>query len=381
VLSARPDGRVLESPIVTGEKVDLAIATLGLTKVYGDRVAVADLDLEVRRGEVFGFLGQNGAGKTTTIRMLLGLVRPTRGDVNLFGRPLSSNRLEVLDRVGSLVEGPSFYPFLSAEKNLVLIGAATRGKNGLSGSRLVDRARECLDRVGLLDRKDDLYKGYSRGMKQRLGIALAMLHRPELIVLDEPLNGLDPPAIVRIRALIRDLAGKEGATVFVSSHLLHEVEITCDRVAIIDRGRLLAKGSVADLLRPEHDVIEVEADDLEAAGKLARELPFVKKSWIEDGSHEARTRRVASLAARAERPDSGRDEVTIVPGRAAGERILVIELELGHAAELNAALVRAGRAISSLAHRRRTLEDLFHTRIAEARAPGSDTVAEAARRG
>ncbi len=263
----RHGGRVARVP---GEKADYAIATLGLTKLYGDRPAVADLDLEVRRGEVFGFLGQNGAGKTTTIRMLLGLVRPTRGDVNLFGRPLSTHRLEVLDKVGSLVEGPSFYPFLSAEKNLVLIGAATRGKTGLSGSRLVDRARECLDRVGLLERKDDLYRGYSRGMKQRLGIALAMLHRPELIILDEPLNGLDPPAIVRIRALLRHLAGNEGTTVFVSSHLLHEVEISCDRVAIIERGKLLAQGSVQDLLRPDHDVVEVEADDLDAAGVVAR---------------------------------------------------------------------------------------------------------------
>jgi ABC-2 type transport system ATP-binding protein len=340
-----------------------AIETRGLTKLYGSRPAVHDLALQVGRGEVFGFLGQNGAGKTTTIRLLLGLIRPTLGDVLLFGEPLASARLRVLARVGALVEGPAFYPFLSGEKNLLLIGNATGGTS-------VERVRECLDRVGLLERKDDHYRGYSRGMKQRLGIALAILHKPDLVILDEPLNGLDPPAILRIRKLIRDLAEVERTTVFVSSHLLHEVELSCDRVAIIEKSRLVAQGSVDDLLRPDHDVIEVEADDLDAALAVARGLSFVRSVQVEAmATRDPRTRRAPPQPTTAEGRAPGSDTQSgAPPPHADGARLhLVAEIELGRAADLNQALVSAGRAVRALVPRRRTLEDLFHDFIKDTR--------------
>jgi ABC-2 type transport system ATP-binding protein len=348
-----------------------AIETRGLTKLYGSRPAVHDLALQVGRGEVFGFLGQNGAGKTTTIRLLLGLIRPTLGDVFLFGEPLASARLRVLARVGALVEGPAFYPFLSGEKNLLLIGNAT-------GGTTVERVRECLDRVGLLERKDDHYRGYSRGMKQRLGIALAILHKPDLVILDEPLNGLDPPAILRIRKLIRDLAEVEGATVFVSSHLLHEVELSCDRVAIIEKSRLVAQGSVAELLRPDHDVIEVDADDPDAALAIVRRLSFVRSVEVETiTARDPRTRR--AQPAEGPRPAPGHEtQSSAPPDHAEGARLLVAEIELGRAADLNQALVSGGRAVRALVPRRRTLEDLFHDFIRDTRRAPRPGVAPAA---
>lgn len=219
---------------------ELMVQTDGLTKRYGSgdhrRLAVDSVSMTVRRGEVYGFLGPNGAGKTTTLRMMLGLVRPTAGSVSVLGRP--AGRPEVTARVGALVEGPGFYPFLTGRDNL-LVMARYRGLP----ERVVDAA---LERVDLADRGDDRFKSYSLGMKQRLGVASALMGDPNLIVLDEPTNGLDPAGMADMRALIIALA-RGGQTVLLSSHLLAEVQEICDRVGVIDNGRLLSESTVADL--------------------------------------------------------------------------------------------------------------------------------------
>ncbi|QWF23080.1 ABC transporter ATP-binding protein [Nocardioides sp. LMS-CY] len=219
---------------------ELMVQTDGLTKRYGSgdhrRLAVDSVSMTVRRGEVYGFLGPNGAGKTTTLRMMLGLVRPTAGSVSVLGRP--AGRPEVTARVGALVEGPGFYPFLTGRDNL-LVMARYRGLP----ERVVDAA---LERVDLADRGDDRFKSYSLGMKQRLGVASALMGDPDLIVLDEPTNGLDPAGMADMRALIVALA-RGGQTVLLSSHLLAEVQEICDRVGVIDNGRLLRESTVADL--------------------------------------------------------------------------------------------------------------------------------------
>jgi ABC-2 type transport system ATP-binding protein len=213
----------------------------GLRKEYrgGQTVAVAGLDLEVPEGGVFGFLGPNGSGKTTTIRCLLGLVRATGGQAAVLGAPVPRGLADVRTRIGSIVETPALFPQFSARRNLELLGAL----DGI-GKRAV---ADMLGRVGLAGREDDKVRTYSLGMKQRLGLAAALLKEPDLLVLDEPANGLDPAGIKEFRDLIRSL-GAEGRTVFVSSHLLGEVQQMCDRVAIIARGRLVTQGSVRDVL-------------------------------------------------------------------------------------------------------------------------------------
>jgi ABC-2 type transport system ATP-binding protein len=215
---------------------ELVVETDGLTKRYGDRLAVDDVSMTVRRGEVYGFLGPNGAGKTTTLRMMLGLIRPTAGTATILGRP--AGRTDVTERVGALVEGPGFYPYLSGRDNLRVLA---RYRN-LPATQ-VDAA---LERVDLADRGDDRFKTYSLGMKQRLGVASALMGDPELIVLDEPTNGLDPAGMADMRALVIDLA-RGGQTVMLSSHLLTEVQEICDRVGVINGGRLLRESTVADL--------------------------------------------------------------------------------------------------------------------------------------
>jgi ABC-type multidrug transport system ATPase subunit len=215
---------------------DLVVQTEGLTKRYGDRLAVDDVSMTVRRGEVYGFLGPNGAGKTTTLRMMLGLIRPTAGTASVLGRP--AGRPDVTERVGALVEGPGFYPYLSGRDNLRVLAQARGLADGF-----VDDA---LARVDLTDRGDDKYKRYSLGMKQRLGVAAALMGDPELIVLDEPTNGLDPAGMQDMRALVVELA-RGGQTVLLSSHLLAEVQEICDRVGVINGGRLLRESTVAEL--------------------------------------------------------------------------------------------------------------------------------------
>jgi ABC-2 type transport system ATP-binding protein len=215
---------------------DLVLETTELTKRYGDRLAVDRLSMTVRPGEVYGFLGPNGAGKTTTLRMALGLVLPTAGTARVLGRPAGDP--EATARIGALIEGPGFYPYLSGRSNLQVMARY----RGLPDS-VVDAA---LERVDLADRAGDRFKAYSLGMKQRLGVASALMGEPELIVLDEPTNGLDPGGMADMRSLIVELA-RAGQTVVLSSHLLAEVEEICDRVGVIDGGRLLTESTVAEL--------------------------------------------------------------------------------------------------------------------------------------
>ena len=219
-----------------------------LTKYYGAVRAVEDLTLEVYEGECFGFLGPNGAGKTTTIGMILGLLWPTAGQVQVLGQRVTPTHTVALRQVGALVGTPGFYPYLSGQENLRLL------------ARLypeVDDARvdQVLEQVGLAEVSHRKVKEYSTGMKQRLGLAAALLHRPRLLVLDEPTNGLDPVGMAEVRDLLRRLV-RQGVTVFLSSHLLHEVEQVCDRVAILHRGRIVAQGPVADLLVGRRDLEE-----------------------------------------------------------------------------------------------------------------------------
>lgn len=215
-----------------------AVETAGLTKCYGDLVAVDSVDMLVHPGEVYGFLGPNGAGKTTTLRMLLGLVRPSAGSIRILGTTQDAGGVGQLARVGALVEGPAFYPFLSGRDNLRALAARGRVPRG--------RVAEVLGLVGLSSRAKDRYVTYSLGMKQRLGLAAALLKRPDLLVLDEPTNGLDPAGIADMRTTVRELAG-DGCTVLLSSHLLAEVRQICDRVGVISHGRLVTQQPVDGL--------------------------------------------------------------------------------------------------------------------------------------
>jgi ABC-2 type transport system ATP-binding protein len=234
-----------------------ALELRGLGKTYGRRSgakrAVDDVSLRVERGEVYGFLGANGAGKSTTIRMALGLIRPSEGDVSLFGRPVSDK--QALRRVGSLVDGGTFYPFLSGRDNLRVL-ARTQGSDGA-------RIEAVLERVDLARDAKRKVKSYSMGMKQRLGVAAALLDDPDLVILDEPANGLDAAGIQDMRTLIRGLAA-DGKAVFLSSHLLHEVEQICDRLGIVHKGQLIREASVRDMLG-HGAALRVEAEPLERA--------------------------------------------------------------------------------------------------------------------
>ncbi len=222
----------------------LALATSGLTKQFrGGQLAVNEIDLAVPAGSVFGFLGPNGSGKTTTIRMLLGLIRPTAGSHQVLGLPMPQRQADALPLVGSLVEGPAFYPHLSGRANLARLDAADRTA---TAATMRDRVDQALDRVGLLGAADKRYKAYSLGMKQRLAIATSLLRPRQLVVLDEPTNGLDPQGTIQVRSLIRQIAA-DGTTVFVSSHLLAEVEQICTHVGVMRSGRLAFQGPLAQL--------------------------------------------------------------------------------------------------------------------------------------
>ena len=221
-----------------------AIATSGLSKRYrGGQLAVDGLDLRVPPGSVFGFLGPNGSGKTTTIRMLLGLISPSAGGSELFGEPVDAGRISMLTRVGALIEGPAHYPYLTGRANLARYDAADRTADPATRTARIDRA---IEQVGLANAAEKKAKAYSLGMKQRLGLACALLQPRDLLILDEPTNGLDPQGMREIRALITSLAA-QGTTIFLSSHLLDEIEQVCTDVAVMNRGRLVSQGSVAGL--------------------------------------------------------------------------------------------------------------------------------------
>jgi ABC-2 type transport system ATP-binding protein len=254
---------------------DTALSTHQLTKSYGARPAVKGLDLEVRRGEVFGFLGPNGAGKTTTIRMALGLIRPTSGSVEILGHDVQRDGARVLPRVGALVEAPALYPYLSGRDNL-------RAVAGVLGGVPRGRLDEVLELVGLAGRQKDRVRAYSLGMKQRLGVAVALLNDPELLVLDEPANGLDPAGIVEMRDLLRQLAAA-GKTVFISSHVLAEVQQICDRVAIVSLGQLVRLASVAELVSG-HGEFVLGLPDPAPALELLRGQPWGGAARVEDGA-------------------------------------------------------------------------------------------------
>ncbi|WP_309070896.1 ABC transporter ATP-binding protein [Arthrobacter sp.] len=247
---------------------DLVIETAGLTKRLGGRNVVNGIDLAVPRGSVFGFLGPNGSGKTTTIRILLGLASATSGDVKVLGESIPRATQNVLPRIGALVEGPGFYPFLSGTANLLRLDAADRYVSPSTRRQRVDRA---LERVGLAQAANKKVGRYSLGMKQRLGIANALLTHRELIVLDEPTNGLDPQGTREVRHLVRSLT-EEGTTVFVSSHLLTEVEQICSHAAVLSAGSLVAQGSLDELRRSGEPRLRVVTPDVPETHAVLRRL-------------------------------------------------------------------------------------------------------------
>ncbi len=232
---------------------DTVLRTIGLTKRYKNRLAVDHLNIEVQRGDVFGFLGPNGAGKSTTIRMLLRLVFPAEGDVEIFGTSLKKAGHKALAKVGAVVEKPAFYNHLSALRNLQILGGLQRP---VSRRQIMEQ----LEQVDLADRADDPVKTFSHGMNQRLGLALILLNGPELVILDEPTTGLDPQGMKEVRELIQRLAQDRGVTILLSSHLLYEVELISTRMAIIHQGRLRVEGRVHDLLRKGPSYVLVKTD-------------------------------------------------------------------------------------------------------------------------
>lgn len=294
---------------------DYCIETRALSKRFRRHLAVDGLDLQVEPGQTFGFLGPNGSGKSTTIRMLLGLVRPSSGHAAIFGHDVRRDSLAARARVGAMVESPAFYGSMSARKNMRLFGR-------LSGDVTEKQIDEALDIAGLFDRADDKVKSYSHGMRQRLGIASALTPRPDLVVLDEPTNGLDPQGVSEVRSLIRGLSSEHGLTVFLSSHLLHEVEQVCSHVAVIARGRMLASGPVPDLLGGASARAEIEVERAaEAADLLGRQSG------------------VAVL-----RVNGNRCEISV---------------EGPVLADLNRLLVEHGFRVSAIERRRQSLEDFY----------------------
>jgi ABC-2 type transport system ATP-binding protein len=250
-----------------------AIVTTNLTKTYGRLVAVDRLNLAVERGEIFGFLGPNGAGKTTTMRMLLGLVRPTSGSARVLGMDIATQLPALLKHTGSIIENPTFYPYLSGRDNLRAM------------ARLTDTPRSrvppILDLMDLTRAADRPFRTYSLGMKQRLAVGAALLHDPELLILDEPANGLDPAGIVEMRDLMRQLK-EQGHTVLISSHVLHEIEQICDRIAIMNHGKVVVQGRVAELLGSQ-DTLEVRVEPIDEAERILRAEPWIGGITRDDG--------------------------------------------------------------------------------------------------
>ncbi len=260
---------------------EVILRTRGLSKKFGRRWAAKDLNLEVHRGDVFCFLGPNGAGKSTTIRMILTLLMPSAGSIEIFGMNLRKHRRAVLSRVCGIVEKPDFYLYLSAYKNLEILGSLTRRVQK-------QEITEALDAVGLTSRAFEKVKTFSHGMKQRLGIAQALLTKPELIILDEPTTGLDPQGMKEVRGLIKELASEKKITIFLSSHLLSEVELVATRMGVINRGELIAQGTVSELLDKEPMEYSVQVSPLGSALELLGKLPWVEVLATEDSKIELR---------------------------------------------------------------------------------------------
>ena len=283
-----------EAARMTSKNDELIVRTEKLTKKFGNLVAVNDLNLEIHRGEIFGFLGPNGSGKTTTIGMLLGLIRPSAGRVEIFGQDISKNPDAILPRIGVVMERPGLYPYLSGRDNLSVLARITGG---------VDHGRieEVLDLVGLAARAKDKFQIYSQGMKQRLSLAAALLNDPEFIILDEPTNGLDPAGLKEVRELIKSL-GKRGKTIFLSSHLLHEVEQVCDHLAVVKQGKVMAQGEASQLLR-RGGALELKVTDVEKAVAILKSVEWISSVTREDDTIQVdvpleRTAEISALLAR-----------------------------------------------------------------------------------
>ncbi|HZN62216.1 MAG TPA: ABC transporter ATP-binding protein [Planctomycetota bacterium] len=295
------------------------LETEGLTRRFGRILAVDGLNLRVEEGDVYGFLGLNGAGKTTTIRMCLQLIRPTAGRVRIFGQDLRTSFISIMSQIGALVELPAYYPHLSARTNLEILRIMSPG---------IEPARidHVLELVGLAARGDSAVRTYSQGMRQRLGIAMALLPRPRLVMLDEPTNGLDPQGIADIRAVLKDLNRRDGVTLLISSHLLHEVEVTCTRVGILKSGKLIEQESVEAILAKAGTSVRIQADPAPRALEVVRAIPYVQGA-ASDGD--------------------GTVTVRVAPERRA---------------ELNAELVKAGIKVSGFIPEQMTLESYFLSR-------------------
>jgi ABC-type multidrug transport system ATPase subunit len=263
---------------VTAAALEAPVLTHGLTKQFRQQTVVDGVDLEVPAGAVYGFLGPNGSGKTTTIRMLLGLVTPTAGSISMLGQPMPGRQNEVLRRIGALVEGPAFHPYLSGRANLARLDAADGHSDPRTAASRIDSA---LDRVGLLPAATKRYRAYSLGMRQRLAIANALLMPRDLLILDEPTNGLDPQGTREVRHLVGDLAA-DGATVLVSSHLLAEVEQMCSHVGVMFEGHLVSQGSLAELQSGTTKTVRVETDRPEDAARVLTELGLTDVATLPD---------------------------------------------------------------------------------------------------
>lgn len=276
------------------------IRTYDLTKRFKNLTAVDQITFEVQRGEVFGFLGPNGAGKTTTIAMLLGLVRPTTGSAEVLGHDIRRDLSNALRRVGAIVETPAFYPYMSGIDNLRIFAR-------IDGGDTEAHIPSILEQVGLIKRGKDKVGTYSLGMRQRLGLAAALLGDPELLILDEPTNGLDPAGMQEMRILIRRLSEEQDKTVFLSSHLLHEVEQVCDRVLILNKGQVIAQGEVKDLLHQAH-AVELRIEQAQKAAEVLSKLDWVlsvnqEEDWLRvQASTERAPELLAALAAHSLHP-------------------------------------------------------------------------------
>ena len=259
---------------------EIVIETKQLTKQYGTQKSVAELNIHVQRGRIYGLLGRNGAGKTTTMKMLLGLTQPTSGKVSIWGKPLPGNEKTLLPRIGSLIESPGFYPNLTGTENLRIFAA-------LRGLKNQNAIQSSLELVGLPYRDKKLFSQYSLGMKQRLAIALAVMHDPELLILDEPINGLDPIGIAEVRSFIRALCDERGKTILISSHILSEVALLADDIGIIDHGVLLEEEGFADLEAKSNKYVRFTVSDTNQAAEILRGV-FHENQFTTQDSHTLR---------------------------------------------------------------------------------------------